>query len=129
MPTLRQKLAVQKISEFIRNPTNKSINLGRVLRESGYSETVCKKPALVTESKSFKRLFKEVNSTLDTAVKREHSFLINQYFDLSVKARALDMYYKITGAYKNSNQQKQEYDQERLDEISEALDKIKMLCD
>ena len=32
-------------------------------------------------------------------VMKQHAFLINQFLDLSVKAKAIDLYYKKTGAY------------------------------
>lgn len=53
--TLRQKIAVQKLSEIIGNSKGqKHISMGRILREAGYSEETSKTPQLVTESKGFK---------------------------------------------------------------------------
>lgn len=55
MSSLRQKIAVQKLSEIIGNSKGqKHISMGRILRESGYSEETSKTPQLVTESKGFK---------------------------------------------------------------------------
>lgn len=36
----------------------------------------------------------------NAVVLKHHSFLVNQFADLSVKAKAIDMYYKKVGAYK-----------------------------
>lgn len=55
MSSLRQKIAVQKLSEIIGNSKGqKHISMGRILRESGYSEETSKTPQLVTDSKGFK---------------------------------------------------------------------------
>jgi phage terminase small subunit len=35
----------------------------------------------------------------EESVRLQHLFLINQFADLSVKQRAIDMYYKVTGKY------------------------------
>ena len=35
----------------------------------------------------------------DTSVNAQHSFLINQSADMGVKAKAIDMFYKLTGQY------------------------------
>jgi len=55
MSSLRVKIAVQKLSEIIRNSKGKkSISMGTILREAGYSKQTSLKPKLVTESKGFK---------------------------------------------------------------------------
>jgi hypothetical protein len=56
MPTERQKIVVKKISENIRNKKIK--NKGEILRESGYSNEVSKKPKQVLESKGVKEELK-----------------------------------------------------------------------
>lgn len=35
----------------------------------------------------------------DTSVEAQHTFLINQSAELNTKAKAIDMYYKLTGRY------------------------------
>lgn len=55
MSSLRQQIAVQKLSENIRNTGGRySISMGTILREAGYSEQTSLKPKLVTESKGYK---------------------------------------------------------------------------
>lgn len=47
-----------------------------------------------------KLLFEEYGYT-DENVEKQHLFLINQFGDLSAKAKGIDMFYKKKGAYKN----------------------------
>lgn len=55
MSTLRQRIAVKKLSEIIGNSKGqKNISIGRILKEAGYSDETAKTPQLVTESKGFK---------------------------------------------------------------------------
>ncbi len=60
-PTLRHKIAVQKLSEIIRKTKGKQkkITIGKILRESGYSESVALHPTNVTERKGFQELLEE----------------------------------------------------------------------
>lgn len=122
MPTLRQQRAIQKISEFIRNPNGKSPNLGQILKNSGYSDSVSKKPHLILGSSVFQKALNQALSDLDFQVKLQHMFLINQNDNLSVKAKGIDMYYKLTGKYEAVKIQTV-YDQE----IEEALKKVASL--
>lgn len=59
--TLRQKLAVQKISEILRKSNgHKNVSMGRVLREAGYSESVARHPDNVTKAKGFRELLGQI---------------------------------------------------------------------
>lgn len=51
-----------------------------------------------------RELYKD-NSFVDEEVMREHLFLIKQHADLSTKARAIDMYYRKKGYYKDNAEQ------------------------
>lgn len=117
MPTIRQKLAVQKISDFIRNPNGLSINYGQILRESGYSQSTSEKPHLVLQSKTFQIMLNKAMGNQDLEVKIQHHLLINQFDNLSVKAKAIDMYYKLTARYKADD-----INTQQSEEISKALD-------
>lgn len=99
MPTLRQQLVVQKISENIRNSGFSKVSIGQILREAGYSNSVSLKPQLVTQSKNFQTLMERTASPVHQFVAFQHLYLITQMENLSIKVRALDMYYKMTGAY------------------------------
>lgn len=78
MSSLRQKLVVQKLSENIRNSGgNKGINMGKILREAGYSKQTSLKPKLVTETKGFKE---ESNKLIpDLTLVKKHVELLNAY--------------------------------------------------
>jgi len=66
MATLRQKLAASKMSENIRN--GKLVKpMGQILKESGYSESVCKHPDRVTGARGWPKL--------EIQIGPEHTFL------------------------------------------------------
>jgi len=61
MPSIKQKIAAQKLSEIIRNPKGiKSTSMGKILREAGYSRHTSLKPKLVTEAKGFKEELEKI---------------------------------------------------------------------
>jgi hypothetical protein len=76
MASVRAKIAVQKLSENIRNSGGKkSISMGKVLREAGYSKQTSLKPKLVTETKGFKD---ELSNLMpDKTIIEKHGELIN----------------------------------------------------
>lgn len=53
------------------------------------------------------QLYKEYKFT-DEDVMREHLYLIKQHYDLSSKARAIDMYYKKRGFYSQESVENRE---------------------
>ena len=74
--TVRQKIAVQKLSENIRNSGGKkSVSVGKVLREAGYSKQTSLKPKLVTETKGFKDELSRIMP--DESIIKRHGELIN----------------------------------------------------
>jgi len=74
MSTLRQRIAVKKLSEIIGNSKGKkNISIGRILKEAGYSNETAKTPQLVTESKGFRE---ELNSLMsDKTIIKTHGEL------------------------------------------------------
>lgn len=61
MPTIRQIIAVKKLSEILRNSKNqKGISMQRILKESGFSDSQARASTQVVESKGFKELLKEI---------------------------------------------------------------------
>lgn len=68
MPSIRQRIAVQKLSEVIRNSKGqKHITMGKILKAAGYSEETSKNPDQVTESKGFRQLIEEAVPDLKMA--------------------------------------------------------------
>lgn len=60
MPTVRQQIAVQKLSEIIRKAKGqKNITIGKILKEAGYSDSVSESPTLVTKSKGWDQLVQQ----------------------------------------------------------------------
>jgi len=58
MASLRTKIVVRKLSEVIRNSKGrKTVCMGKILREAGYSRQTSLKPKLVTETKGYKEEF------------------------------------------------------------------------
>lgn len=110
MSTPRQYKLAKKISDFIRNKGSLQINFGQMMAEVGYSDSVCKKPHLIIRSKNFQNLLnqelEEELIPMDTMVKLAHIFLINQGANLPAKAKAIDIYYKMTGVYQKHEENK-----------------------
>ena len=114
MATIKQKIAIEKLSEIIRkSPSQKTITIGRILRSAGYSESVCKAPQRVTESKGWKNLVNEYFP--DNQLAEMHKKLLEKEEIVCYKGDfkktgqphsdvkyALDMLYKIKGVYKNT---------------------------
>lgn len=111
MATLRQRLAVLKISENIRN--NGTMKpMGQILKEVGYSESVCKHPDRVTNTKGWEELMNQY-LLQDEELLRIHNKLLNAQkvvrisltgefitqSDYSTISKALDLAYKIKGKY------------------------------
>ncbi|KKP92994.1 MAG: hypothetical protein UR96_C0002G0023 [candidate division WS6 bacterium GW2011_GWC1_36_11] len=109
MATTKQKIAVKKISENVGNTKPKS--MGKILRESGYSESVSKSPRRVTESKGWKELLEDYFPSEELL--KVHKRLLNKkeivtYQGNYIKTKqphsdvkyALDMIYKLKGFYK-----------------------------
>lgn len=63
MASHNAKLAAKKVSETIRS--GKKVNLGKILKENGYSESTSKHPDLVTKTKSFQEVIKPVVDEMD----------------------------------------------------------------
>ena len=59
MATTKQKIAIKKLSENIRNGSGKS--LGAIMLESGYSESSAKTPVILTASKAFEEAKENVD--------------------------------------------------------------------
>lgn len=103
--TLKQKLFCDYYLEGLGNATEAIIKAGynvnkkngspdRILAKSIASENLTKPYILNYIKQKLEKLgFSKEN------IMKQHLFLINQFADLSVKVRAIDMYYKKTGAY------------------------------
>jgi len=88
MATLKQRITIQKISEYIRNnPSRKSISLGMLLKEVGYSESVSKSPQRVTETKGFKELLE--GAFPNDQLLKIHKKLLNKQEIISYKGKIL----------------------------------------
>ena len=59
MPTLKQKKAITKTCENLRN--NSIQPMGKVMRESGYSKATSKHPKILTESQAWKEAMAEID--------------------------------------------------------------------
>lgn len=103
MATTKQKIALTKLSENVRKPGKKAVNLGAALKAAGYSESVCKSPQRVTKSKGWTELLDEYFPGY-LVLQRHRKLLDNE--DSRVVSRALDMAYKLRGSYNiNTNNQ------------------------
>lgn len=107
MATLRQKAAIQKVME-------NHGNVSKSMREVGYPETTAKNPKNLTESKAWLEIMEE--SLPDTKLVERHRELLDKRETIIVRdgkesrveitdqphsdvKGALDMAYKLKGAY------------------------------
>ena len=94
------------IKNFVANPGS----MGEAMRKAGYSKVYAKKPGELINTKSFQQLLKE--DLPDDLLTSKHRELLNaevkvyrkgeletQRMDTEAVARALDMGYKLKGAY------------------------------
>ena len=56
----------------------------------------------------------------EVSIRKQHSFILNQFADLSVKAKAIDMYYRVNGMYA-SHKQKRQFEDEFHEYTDEEL--------
>lgn len=103
--TLKQKLFCDYYLEGFGNATEAVIKAGyNVSKKNGIPDRVLAK-SIASENLTKPYLLNYLRRKLDAVglndenVMRHHAFLINQFADLSVKAKAIDLYYKKTGAY------------------------------
>lgn len=137
-PTIKQRLAFAKIAE-------KGRSVSAVMREVGYSKQTAVTPHKLTESKGWKQLMEEFLP--DSLLAEKHQALLNkketiitrnnitketetiltEEIDANAVGKGLDMAYKIKGAYKEDNQQKQTkviINIEKQEAIDKALEDI-----
>ena len=99
MPTIKQKLAMQKIVE------NGGKSVSAAMREVGYSPATAENPDKLTESKGWKELLDhylpddKLLKTHDEALKAQkwNDFTGEREPDHTVRLKAVDMGYKVKG--------------------------------
>lgn len=108
MATVRQRKAIQKMSENIGNQS-----AGEILRRAGYSESVSKTPNRVFKTKGWKQLMEEYFP--DEMLLKAHTALLNKQEIVAYQGGfvqtgqphsdvkyALDLIYKLKGHYQNT---------------------------
>lgn len=123
--TLKQKLFCEYYIEGNGNATEAVLKAGyNVSRKNGRPDRILAK-SIASENLTKPYILSHIQERLekagfnDTGIMRQHLFLIKQFADLSVKAKAIDMYYKKTGAY----DVKSEDDETRNARIDAFLDR------
>lgn len=103
--TLKQKLFCQAYVETLGNATEAVIKAGYDVRnKDGHPNRIIAK-SIASENLTKPYICEYIKELLeksglnDKNVGLQLNFLINQFNDLSVKARAIEIYYKTTGAY------------------------------
>lgn len=103
--TLKQKLFCQAYVETLGNATEAVIKAGYdVSNKDGHPNRIIAK-SIASENLTKPYICEYIKELLeksglnDKNVGLQLNFLINQFNDLSVKARAIEIYYKTTGAY------------------------------
>jgi len=96
MATLKQKTAFNKMVENVGN--NEDLNMGVILRNSGYSEAMAKNPQKVTEAKGWTELLAQIEE--QPLLKRLREMAIERT-DKRASLQAIDMLLKLKGRYPN----------------------------
>lgn len=122
--TKYQKLFVEEYLSNNTNGTNAAISAGyKIKKKNGVpSRTVASAIAAENLSKpsiyAYKTIKLKESGFNDKNVGKQHLFLVNQNSDLMNKRAAIDMYYKLTGAYApEAKSIKYDLTQEILDRI------------
>lgn len=68
MSSENAKLVARKVSETIRK--GKRVNLGNIIKESGYSEITSKSPTLVTKTKTYQKEIRPLAQGIDREIER-----------------------------------------------------------
>ena len=103
--SLKQQLFCQAYVDTLGNGTEAVIRAGYVVnKKDGHPDRNVAK-SLASENLTKPDILAYINILLEKAglndqnVAAQHWFLVNQNADLSVKAKAIDMYYKLKGKY------------------------------
>jgi hypothetical protein len=103
--TIKQKLFCQYYIETLGNGTEAVLRAGYKLNKKNGSPDRMLAKSIASENLTKPHILTYINSLLEKAglndenVAAQHWFLVNQSTDLSVKARAIDMYYRLKGKY------------------------------
>lgn len=103
--TLKQKLFCEAYVETLGNATEAVIKAGYDISNKDGSQNRNLARSMGTENLLKPAIFDHINELLDKSglnkqnVGLQLNFLINQFSDLPVKARAIEIYYKTTGAF------------------------------
>lgn len=113
MATTKQKTAIKKMSENVGSSSPKS--MGKILRESGYSNSVSKTPSRVLGAKGWKELMEEAFPA--KTLLQVHRKLLNKREIVAYQGNyiktdqphsdakyALDMIYKLKGLYQEERE-------------------------
>ena len=135
MPTKKQEIAVQKLSENIRNPKGKKVTMKKVLKESGYSESVCNSPQRVTKTKGWNELLEE--KFPQEKLLKLHEKILNKSEIVSYKGdviktgqphsdskSALEMVYRLKGQLRNADSFMDSKDYQELQRLREQDSKL-----
>jgi len=79
MATNRQIIAVSRISEILRKyKGQKNVSMAKILRDAGYSESVARKPKIVTGTKGFQEEVSKIGDLIpDKKLVQAHKLLLN----------------------------------------------------
>lgn len=85
MGSTNAKMVAIAVSETVRK--GKRVNLGKIMKENGYSDSTSKKPSRVTRSKSYK----EVVDPIIDALKKERQAIMSRLPKVRAKAKYRDL--------------------------------------
>lgn len=110
--TLKQSLFCISYVEGKGNATEAVISAGyNVSKKNGspdrnLAKSIASENLTKPDIRNYIKMLLEESGFNELGIKLQHLFLIKQDSDLSVKVRAIDMYYKLTGAYNEKQEAK-----------------------
>lgn len=96
MPTKRQKQVIEKAKQVIEN--GQTLSVSKIMREVGYSESTARNPQIITDSKAWQEVIKELPLGMHLQQLSDlGDTRLNQDKDIALKAK--DMIFKLTDKY------------------------------
>jgi len=97
--SLKEKVFCEVYLRYMGNGTKSVIDAGYKVRNEGVAAAIANENLRKPHISQYIGLLLEQSGYSEERVRAQHTFLLNQFADLSVKARAIDMFYRTKGMY------------------------------
>ena len=121
--SLKEKVFCEAYLRYMGNGTKSVIDAGYKVRNEGVAAAIANENLRKPHISQYIALLLDKGGFSEATVKAQHTFLLNQSTDLSVKAKAIDMFYKVSGLYAPFGR-KHQYDAEFSDYADEEVEEV-----